>query len=111
MPHKLKNLALYSLGSKEKAGERMINLFPYIDGWMASSSSATSGGGEGRHVGLVDVASGSQPLMTGQEEAATVGARSLWGEDPRVSNLKKLEGLSKSSSPPERKPVLTFALI
>lgn len=57
------------------------------------------------------MASGSQPLMTGQEEAATVGARSLWGEDPRVSNLKKLEGLSKSSSPPERKPVLTFALI
>lgn len=44
MPHKLKTLALYSLGSKEKAWERVINLFPYIDGWMASSSSARSGG-------------------------------------------------------------------
>lgn len=29
------------------------------------------GGGEGRRVGLVGVASGSQPLLTGQERAAT----------------------------------------
>lgn len=41
--HMLKHLASYSLGSMDKAWERVINLFPYIDGLFFVSSQRGQG--------------------------------------------------------------------
>lgn len=53
---KLENLTLYSLASKERAWEMVINLFPYIDGWVAAAFPALSRGGEARGRRQVGVA-------------------------------------------------------
>ena len=79
----LKLLALCGLGSEEKVWERVINLFPYIDAWAASSVPARSGG------------RGSQ-----ESEAGGCGLGKLsedswsWqplGRGPRASHLNTME--------------------